>query len=139
VLITVLFLWKRFSFERYIFEGAFFCVKVPRLFPFVRLMRAILRWRWVCRFSGMVTQKTEILGNHLFLITTFFTTNLLWTVPESNPGLRDERPASYWFSHFTASQILLPYQIYTTSIFVPYRRQTAFLLHKPTVWRCFGR
>jgi len=35
-----------------ILESALFCVKVPRLFPFVRLMRAILWWRWVWRISG---------------------------------------------------------------------------------------
>jgi hypothetical protein len=38
---------------------------------------------------------------------TLSTTNLTWTDPESNPGLRGERPATNRLSHGTAVYVIL--------------------------------
>jgi hypothetical protein len=41
---------------------------------------------------------------------TLSTTNPTWTDPESNPGLRGERPATNRLSHDTAQQNNLPFK-----------------------------
>ena len=77
-------------------------------------MKLSVAHQWDGDRENSSTRKTS------FLMTTFFITNLSRTVPEPNPGIRGEKPAIYCLSHFTACQILLPYQFYTTVVFLPY-------------------
>ena len=81
-----------------------FC-KVPRLRPFIVLVTAACRWRWVWSIVGMIlTGGTEMLGEQPHLITLCLHKILIWTLLGSNPGLRRERPATDRLKHGTTLQ-----------------------------------
>jgi hypothetical protein len=64
--------------------------KVPRLRPFVLLVRAISRWIWSS--GGMkLTRQNRITGRKTCCDVTFSATNMTWTELKLNPSLRGER------------------------------------------------
>jgi hypothetical protein len=58
-----------------------------------------------------LTGENRQLGGKTCPSATSSTTNLTWTDPGSNPGLRVERPASYRLSHGTAKPVISLYSI----------------------------
>ena len=69
------------------------CLKVPRLIPFVLLIKVMLRWRCLCCFGGMIlTGSTEIPVDKPVPTLFLSATNPTWTVLGSDPGLRGEKP-----------------------------------------------
>jgi hypothetical protein len=67
--------------------------KVPRLRPFVLLVRATCRWVW--SNGGMkLTRQNRSTGRKTCWNVTFSTTSITWTELKLNPSLRGERPAN---------------------------------------------
>jgi hypothetical protein len=89
----------------------------------LRLIVQLLWWRWTVFFYQVLQliehqwneidrRKPKYSGGKTCPSATLSTTNLTWTDPGSNPGLRVERPATNRLSHGTAtlmckSQILI--------------------------------
>jgi len=76
--------------------------KVPRLRPFVLLVRAACRRRRVRNIGGLIVtgEKWNTWKKHLPR-ATLSTINLTWWELGSNPGLRGGRPATNCLSHCT--------------------------------------
>ena len=71
--------------------------KVPRLRPFVLLVRAACRWRRVWSIGGKIlTEENRSAWRNACFITTFPTTK---SHTGSNPGRRGERPVTNCLSH----------------------------------------
>ena len=74
--------------------------KVSRFCPFVLLVRATRRRRWVWSIGGMtLTRENRASRTKPCPSATMPTTNLTWTELEPKPGLRSETPATNRLSH----------------------------------------
>jgi hypothetical protein len=83
-------------------------LKVPRLRPFVRPVRARFRWRRLSSIGGMIqageNRSTRIKTYPNVILST---THITWTDLGSNRGLRSERSSSNRLNHGTATCISL--------------------------------
>ena len=85
---TFLFIGLRLPKERCFLEGL-------RASPFLFLVRATCRWRWVWSTDGMILAgKNWSTGRKSYPSVTFYTTNSKWTVLGSNTNLHGEMLAS---------------------------------------------
>ena len=88
-------------------DSASICVpnaaRFPKeLWPFVRLVRAASRRRWVRSIGAMIlTGENRDIRRKACPSATLFTTNPIWIGQEQNPDLRSERPATNRLSHGT--------------------------------------
>ena len=80
--------------------------KASSLCPFVFLVRAARRWRWVWSAGGMeLTGETEVLGEKTVLMPLVqINLRLYW--PGSNPGPRGDRLATNCLNHGTRDVLL---------------------------------
>jgi len=136
---------KIFSIQCFpIYETALL-LEVPRLRPFVLLITATCRWRWVWSIGGMILTwqgKNKVLGRKLVRLPLLFSTNLIWIGLGSEPGLRNETLIIITIQDWprTAQQTHSVPVIYANHLML-YREAIAVVLRsiKNTEIHCVGR
>jgi len=77
-------------------------LKVPTLRPFVLLLGATCRWRWICSTNGIILiRESRNVRRKPCPRANFSTTALALTGLGSNPGLSGERQATDRLNHST--------------------------------------
>jgi len=105
--------------------------KVPKLRPFVLLVRAISRWVW--SNGGMkLKRQNRNTARKTCCSVTFSATNITWTELKLNPSLRRERLANSRPSIGTAKVDVYLNQLYVKARFVRHREHSPCALWRPT-------
>ena len=103
--------------------------KVPSFRPFVLLLRAMCRWRWV-RNTGrklLTGENRSTFGGKPCPNATLSTTNLTRSDLELNPGHRGYRPETNGLSHGSAKVVEYLVHQYNSKFRTSQRTQYAFV------------